>query len=66
MHVTAKDLAAKTGRHRSTMILGLRRWQNEVGKQHTRLARAGGRHKRLLLTPKDAAEFLTWYRDDPR
>jgi hypothetical protein len=63
--VTAKDLAAKTGRHKTTMRRALGRWGSEVGK-HTLLARAGGPQKRVVLSPQDAEEFLIWYRDDPR
>jgi hypothetical protein len=65
MHVTVKDLVKQTGRHKTTMILALERWEKECGK-HTLLARAGGRQKRLLLTQQDAEEFLIWYFDYPR
>jgi hypothetical protein len=55
--VTAKDLAAKTGRHKTTMRRALGRWGSEVGK-HTLLAGAGGPQKRVVLSPQDAEEFL--------
>ncbi len=63
-HVTMPALANELGRHKTTVIRAVVRWQQKTGSR-VLVGRAGGKQRRFLLVPKDAECFKSWYRDYP-
>jgi hypothetical protein len=63
-YVSLEELAEQDGHAKSATLRAIRRWELEAGPRLLK-ARAGGGHKRCLLSQQDADAFLAWRLDCP-